>query len=135
VVNAFLTQVCDIPAGWGMGPGADVLPADTPLGPGGELPMAIIDERRNAGPESFGFIAGDLASRQFQIIAGPQPNIWSVCISTRDIEGVYERAQARGVPCTPITVADWSEQDNIRNFFSLVDGLLVEVIRVEPKST
>jgi hypothetical protein len=46
---------------------------------------------------------------------------------------VYERAVARGVPCTPITVADFNERDDIRNFFCIVDGITFEVIRVEPK--
>ena len=34
---------------------------------------------------------------------------------------------------TPITVADWNERDNIRNFFCVVGDLMFEVIRVEPK--
>jgi hypothetical protein len=133
VINAFLTQVCDIPEGWPLGAGGEVLPADAPLGPGGDLPMSVIGERRKTTGET-GFIAGDPTSRQFQIFEGEPADFWAICVSTRDIEGLYERAQARGVPCTPITVADWNERDNIRNFFCIVGDLMWEIIRVEPKA-
>jgi hypothetical protein len=133
VVNAFLTQVCDIPEGWAMGSAPAPVAPDAPLGSGGELPLTIIDDRRHADPQSYGYIAGDPASRQFQLVAGDRSQVWSVCISTRDLESIYDRARARGVPCTAVTVADWNERDNIRNFFCLVDDLLFEVIRVEPK--
>ena len=133
VINAFLTEVCDIPEGWPLSTGAAVLPPDTPLGPGGDLPMeAIGDRRRTTG--GSGFIAGDASSRQFQIFQGEPADFWAICISTRYIEDVYARAKARGIPCTPITVADWNERDNIRNFFCIVGDLMWEIIRVEPKA-
>ena len=136
IVNAFLTQVCDIPEGWPLGGDSPrTVGADEPLGPGGDVTMESIMARRGYdGPGAGGgFIAGDPTSRQFQIFSGEPADAWGICISTRYVEDVYERAKARGVPCTPITVADWNERDNIRNFFCIVDGLTFEVIRVEPK--
>ncbi len=133
LINAFLTQVCDIPEGWPLGPGGDAVGPDVPLGPGGDLPMEAIGARRQTSGER-GFIAGDPTSRQFQIFAGSTADFWAICISTRYIEDVYERAKARAVPCTPITVADWNEHDNIRNFFCIVGDLMWEIIRVEPKN-
>lgn len=133
VINAFLTQVCDIPEGWPLGEGAHEVAPGEPLGPGGDLAMTVIGEARNSSGGG-GYIAGDPSSRQFQIFQGDPANFWAICISTRYVEDVYERAKARGVPCTPITVADWNERDNIVNFFCIVDGLMFEVIRVEPKN-
>src|SRR2546421_5946199 len=133
-LDAFLREVCDIPEGWPLGQGTDQAPLapDAPLGPGGDIPFSELDRRRViTGPS--GFIAGDSSSRQFQILEGEPASFWAVCISTRDIEGVYERARGRGIPCTPITVADWNERDDIRNFFCVVAGLMFEIIRVEPK--
>jgi hypothetical protein len=122
-----------VPEGWPLGPGGPPVSADAPLGPGGDLPMEAIGERRKTtGPS--GYIAGDSSSRQFQILQGEPADFWAICISTRDIEGIYERSKARGVPCTPVTVADWNERDNIRNFFCVVAGLMFEIIRVEPKN-
>jgi hypothetical protein len=134
VVDAFLRQVCDIPEGWPLH--ATQAPAqlapDAPLGPGGDLDeAALIARRRVTGTK--GFIAGTPESRQFQILEGEPAAFWAICISTRHIEDVYDRCQQRGVPCTPITVVDWNERDNIRNFFCVVGGLMFEVIRVEPK--
>jgi hypothetical protein len=142
IVNAFLTQVCDIPEGWALGGplGGDRPPKavspEEPLGPGGDVTMdSILAGRGYGGAGSGGgFIAGDPSSRQFQIISGEPADVWGLCISTRYIEDVYERAVARGVPCTPITVADFNERDDIRNFFCNVDGITFEVIRVEPKA-
>jgi hypothetical protein len=142
VVNAFLIQVCDIPEGWPMGGaiGSDrpiqTVSPDQPLGPGGDVAMeTILAKRGHAGPGAGGaFIAGDPSSRQFQIISGEPADVWALCVSTRYIEDVHQRAVARGVPCTPITVADFNERDNIRNFFCIVDGITFEVIRVEPKA-
>jgi hypothetical protein len=133
LVDAFLTQVCEIPDGWPLGP-ADRPPLEegAALGPGGALTAEdVYDRRRTTG--TVGFIAGDPSSRQFQILQGEPAAFWAICVSTRDIEGIYERSMARGVPCTPITVADWNERDNIRNFFCVVAGLMFEIIRVEPK--
>jgi hypothetical protein len=132
VVNAFLTEVCDIPAGWPLGD-AKPLPEGAPLGPGGELTMDDLDQRRQI--TGGGFIAGSPDSRQFQIFQGDPAGAWAVCVSTRYVEDVHERARQRGVPCTPLTVTDWNERDNIRFFFCTVAGVVFEVIRVEPKSS
>ena len=141
LVDAFLRQVTEVPAGWPLGEsaGRDPLPPDAPLGPGGELTMDEIMQRRNGGAsdggEFAGFIAGDSTSRQFQIFKSDNAAFWAVCIGTRNIEQAWERCKQRGVPATPITVADWNERDNIRNFFCIVGGVTFEVIRVEPKGT
>src|SRR5271169_4656166 len=97
LVNAFLTQVCDIPEGWPLGAAGPALPADAPLGPGGDLPMDAIGERRRTTGGN-GYIAGDASSRQFQIFQGGPADFWAICISTRYIEQLYEKARARGVP-------------------------------------
>ena len=133
LVDAFLTEVCDIPDGWPLGKtDRPSLEDGAPLGPGGSLSADdVFAKRRTTGTD--GYIAGDSSSRQFQILQGDPAAVWAVCISSRDIEGIYERATTRGVPCTPITVADWNERDNIRNFFCVVAGIMFEVIRVEPK--
>jgi hypothetical protein len=141
LVDAFLREVTEVPAGWPLGEsaGRDPVPPDAPLGPGGELTMDEIMQRRNGGAsdggEFGGFITGDSTSRQFQIFKSDNAAFWAVCIGTRDIERAWERCKARGVPATPITVADWNERDNIRNFFCIVGGVTFEVIRVEPKGT
>lgn len=133
VINAFLTQVCDVPEGWPLGTDGRTVAPDAPLGPGGELPLDVIAQRRRS-TGTDGFIAGDSTSRQFQIFRVEPADFWAICVSTRHIEDVYERARQRGVPCTPMTVADWNERDNIRNFFCIVGDLMWEIIRVEPKA-
>ena len=133
VVDAFLRQVCDVPEGWPLNPASIALGPEAPLGPGGELPRSELTERRRVTGER-GFIAGSSDSRQFQIFEGGPAACWAVCISTRHVEDVHARAATRGVPCTPIDMADWNERDNVRFFFCLVGGLLFEVMRVEPKT-
>jgi hypothetical protein len=133
VVDAFLREVCDLPEGWSLGVGSSVpVSPDAPLGEGGHLTWTDLGERRRVSGER-GFIAGDSISRQFQILEGGPASFWAICISTRHIEEVYERCQQRGIPCTEVTVADWNERDNIRNFFCVVAGLMFEIIRVEAK--
>ena len=89
---------------------------------------------QRGGSETVGFITGDSTSRQFQILkSSGDAAFWAICIGTRNIEGAHEKCLARGIPATPITVADWNERDNIRNFFCRVGGLTFEVIRVESK--
>jgi hypothetical protein len=137
LVDAFLREVCEVPEGWPLGSqlGKERLAADAPLGPGGDLDMDAVLGRRG-GTETNGFITGDPQSRQFQILQSDgDAAFWAICIGTRNVEDAYERCKARGVPATPITVADWNERDNIRNFFCIVGGLVFEVIRVEPKGT
>jgi hypothetical protein len=138
LVDAFIREVCDIPAGWRLGESPDkpVRGDDLrPLGPGGELSFDLDVARERGNTAGGGFIAGDPTSRQFQILRSDKAACWAVCISTRNIEGVHERCHARGVPTTPISLADWNERDSIRFFFALVGGLMFEVIRVEPKSS
>ena len=133
LVDAFLREVCEIPEGWPLGTQAnDAGPGPlVPLGPGGELSMDDVMVQRG-GSETVGFITGDSTSRQFQILkSSGDAAFWAICIGTRNIEGAHEKCLARGIPATPITVADWNERDNIRNFFCRVGGLTFEVIRVE----
>ena len=137
LVEAFLREVTEIPEGWPLGSqvGRERLAPDAPLGPGGELTMDDVMRWRGTG-EPNGFIAGDPQSRQFQIFkSDADASFWAVCIGTRNVEAAWERCKARGIPATPITVADWNERDNIVNFFCTVGGLVFEVIRVEPKGT
>jgi hypothetical protein len=130
LVNAFLTQVCDIPEGWQIGADQLVIGPEVPLGPGGQLPMSAVGERRGA-TERAGYITGDARSRQLQVFLGETGTFWAVCISTRDVEKIHQRATERGVPCTPVAVADWTEHDQIRYFFCLVGDLVWEVMTVE----
>jgi hypothetical protein len=136
LVDAFLREVCDIPEGWPLGSQArrERLAPDAPLGPGGDLePDAML--ARRGGTEANGFITGDAQSRQFQIFKSTgDAAFWAICIGTRHVEDAHQKCKARGIPATPITVADWNERDNIRNFFCVVGGLMFEVIRVEPKA-
>ncbi|HEX5586159.1 MAG TPA: hypothetical protein VFZ17_02530 [Acidimicrobiia bacterium] len=135
LVDAFLRQVVDIPEGWPLGANAPVITSDMPLGPGGDLDPMVVNDTRNAGVglNVTGFISGDTNSRQFQILSGENAQVWAVCIGTRYIERARERCAERGIPATPITVADWNERDNIVNFFCVVGGIMFEVIRVEAK--
>jgi hypothetical protein len=137
IVDAFLRQVCDVPEGWPLGANSVPLGPDAPLGPGGELGPEVVTNTRNSGEglDVTGFISGNTESRQFQILSSPTAQIWAICIGTRHIERAHERCAERGIPATPITVADWNERDNIRNFFCIVGGLMFEIIRVEPKSS
>jgi hypothetical protein len=132
VVDAFLREVCDVPEGWALGE-FEKLAEGEPLGPGGSLPENIQAQKRQATGRG-GFITGDSNSRQFQIMESESNDyFWAVCISTRYVEDVHAKAMARGVPCTPVTVTDWSPKDNIRFFFCEVGKLMFEIIRVEPK--
>lgn len=133
VVDTFLREVCDIPAGWPLGEaGATGISPGARLGPGGELDDGIIERLR--GPtDGGGYITGSTDSRQFQILKGSNPNYWAACISTRDIEATHERCKARGVPVTDIRLIDWTDRDDIRFFFCTVGGLTFEVMKVESR--
>jgi hypothetical protein len=137
LVDAFLRQVVDIPEGWSLGnSGKPPVTPDTCLGPGGTLSQDDVAGQRNAGDGVTGiggFIAGSTESGQFQIGTSDTPLVWAICIGTRHLERAHARCQERGIPATEITVADWNERDNIRNFFCVVGGIMFEVIRVEPK--
>ena len=110
LVDAFLREVVDVPEGWPLAEsaGAPRLSPDAPLGPGGSLTQDDVMRNRGAG-EPRGFITGSPESRQFQIFHAAEPKIWAICVGTRDIEGAFERCRARGIPATPVTVADWND--------------------------
>jgi hypothetical protein len=129
LVDAFLREVCDIPQGWALGERQDdnMLPVGGPLGPGGELANPVVDALRGS-ITGGGFIAGNPQSRQFQILRNERSAMWAAAISTRDVDEVHRRCQARSVPVTPITDTNWSAHDNVRFFFCLVGGLLFEVL-------
>lgn len=133
-IATFLTEVVDVPEGWELG-------AARTLTSPGEVPSPARDAAGAFTPESVssfrgaseltGFIVGDTTSRQFQVVQAETPRIWGVAIGTRDFEGAYERAVARGIPCTPPDIVDWNAGDSIRYFFAEVGGVVFEVLRVE----
>ena len=133
-IATFLSEVVDIPEGW-------ELSAPKPLTAPGEVRSMARDAAGEFTPESVyafrgaselaGFIVGDTTSRQFQVIQAETPRIWGVAIGTRDFEGAYERAVARGIPCTPPDIVEWHGADSIRYFFAEVGGVVFEVLRVE----
>ena len=133
-IATFLNEVVDVPEGWEIGA------ASTLTSPGGvrsgardaagDFTTESVYEYRGAS-ELTGFILGDTTSRQFQVIYAETPRIWGVAIGTRDFEGAYDRAVARGIPCTPPDVVDWHDGDSIRYFFAEVGGVVFEVLRVE----
>ena len=130
--------MCDIPEGWPLG--AARRPSATTCRSGRAAPRArrSVNETRNAGDGLAGTGAsspGTPRAASSRSSAATPPKIWAICIGTRYIERAHERCRERGIPATDITVADWNERDNIRNFFCVVGGLMFEVIRVEPKPT
>ena len=139
LVDAFLREVCEIPEGWPLGAQASrERPGPlAPLGPGGEISMDEVMAKpaaRAPRPMSSGSSPATrraVSSRSSR--ASGNAAFWAICIGTRNIEGAHEKCVARGIPATPITVADWNEHDNIRNFFCVVGGVTFEVIRVEAK--
>ena len=133
-VESFLREVCRIPEGWPIGgsPVAAMASAPTEASTPRSLTWeGITDIRGDA--EVGGYIVGSTKSRQFQVLSGDEARIWAVAVGTRDIEGVYERAVARGIPVTEPRLVDWGET-NIRAFFAEVGGITFEILRVEPKT-
>jgi hypothetical protein len=132
-VDRFLREILEVPAGW---PIPAFEPGDTPKYPPAERrPVtweSVISRRSDDG--SGGFITGSEESKQFQILRGPRPAIWSVAIGTRHIERAHRRCVDAGIPCSEMLLADWTEKDGVRAFFAEVGGIIFEVMRVEPKN-
>jgi len=129
-VDRFLREVLEIPEGWKI-PGAKAAPSHAPA-PAQPVSWESVTTRRS-DDGSGGFITGSSESRQFQILRGPQPHIWSVAVGTRHIERAHQRCKERGIPCSDMQLVDWNEKDGIRAFFAEVGGIMFEVLRVEPK--
>jgi hypothetical protein len=130
-VNAFLTEVLDVPAGWSMGPIAGAPPDECPSparDARGELTIESVLAFR--GIDLGGVIAGSAESRQVQILKSPRAAIWAVAVGTRNLEQAHERARARAIPCTEIDFTEWGE-GGARYFFAEVGGVLFEVLRIE----
>ncbi len=129
-VNRFLSEVLDIPEGWPL-VRANAAP-DYPPCPERKVTWeSVIALRGDDG--SGGFIAGSSESRQFQILRGEKPHIWSVAVGTRHIDRAHERCVERGIPCSDMRLVDWNEKDDVRAFFAEVGGIVFEVMRVEAK--
>ncbi len=130
-VDRFLREVLDIPEGWKI-PGAKAATSHAPAQAQPVTWESVMTRRGDDG--SGGFIAGSSESRQFQILRGPKPHIWSVAVGTRHIERAHQRCKERGIPCSDMQLVDWNEKDGIRAFFAEVGGIMFEVLRVEPKA-
>src|SRR5262245_24157940 len=130
-VDRFLREVLEIPAGWKI-PGAKRA-ATHPPAQAGTVSWESLTARRG-DDASGGYITGSTESRQFQILRGATPHIWSVAVGTRHIERAHQRCKERGIPCSDMQLVDWNERDGIRAFFAEVGGILFEVRRVEPKA-
>lgn len=127
-VDQFLREVVDIPEGWPLGPMEPSPEVGAPVagdGDGGFTLASVFDFR---GPFVGGVITGTPESRQFQILQGASPAIWSVAIGTRHLERAHERCEARGIPCTEIGVTEW-KTGAIQFFFAEVGGIVFEVMR------
>jgi hypothetical protein len=123
--------VLEIPEGWRI-PGAKAAKSYPPAPAQPVSWESVLARRGDEG--SGGFIAGSSESRQFQILRGPKPHIWSVAVGTRHIERAHQRCVERGIPCSDMQLVDWNEKDGIRAFFAEVGGIMFEVMRVEPKA-
>ncbi len=130
-VDRFLREVLEVPEGWPL-PGAEPAPQYEPVAPRPLDWETILELRGDDG--SGGFITGSTESRQFQVLRGPEPRIWSVAVGTRHIERAHQRGKERGIPCSEMQLVDWNERDGVRAFFAEVGGIVFEVMRVEPKS-
>ena len=129
-IEAFLTEVLDVPAGWSLGalgPPGPVPPSGARDASGAFTREAVMDFR---GATGGGLIAGSTGSRQFQIFEGERAHIWAVAIGTRHLERAHERCTERGIPCTPIDLTQWGD-GGIRYFFAEVGGIVFEVLRAE----
>ena len=129
-VDRFLREVLEIPEGWKI-PGAKAARSHAPAPAQPVTWESVLARRGDDG--SGGFIAGSPESRQFQILRGPKPHIWSVAVGTRHIERAHQRCKERGIPCSDLQLVDWNERDGVRAFFAEVGGIMFEVMRVEPK--
>ena len=129
-VDRFLREVLEVPDGWVI-PGARPVRAHPPVEANAVTWESVIARRGDDG--SGGFITGSPESRQFQILRGARPHIWSIAVGTRHIERAHQRCVERGIACSDVQLVDWNERDGVRAFFAEVGGILFEVMRVEPK--
>jgi catechol 2,3-dioxygenase-like lactoylglutathione lyase family enzyme len=129
-VDRFLREVLELPDGWVI-PGARPVRAHPPVEANAVTWESVIARRGDDG--SGGFITGSPESRQFQILRGASPHIWSIAVGTRHIERAHQRCVERGIACSDVQLVDWNERDGVRAFFAEVGGILFEVMRVEPK--
>ena len=129
-VDRFLREVLELPEGWTI-PGAKRAQAHAPVKASPVTWESVSARRGDDG--SGGFITGSPESRQFQILRGEEPHIWSIAVGTRHIERAHERCRERGIRCSDMQLVDWNERDGVRAFFAEVGGILFEVMRVEPK--
>jgi len=130
-VDRFLREVLELPEGWKI-PGARAAKSHPPA-PVSPVSWETVMTRRG-DDASGGYITGSPESRQFQILRGPRPAIWSVAVGTRHIERAHQRCKERGIPCSDMQLVDWNQKDGVRAFFAEVGGILFEVMRVEPKA-
>lgn len=97
-VDQFLREVVDIPEGWPLGPMSPPPQAGYPMAGDADGALTIESVFEFRGPFEGGLITGSPESRQFQILQGASPAIWSVAIGTRHLERARERCEARGYP-------------------------------------
>jgi catechol 2,3-dioxygenase-like lactoylglutathione lyase family enzyme len=129
-VDRFLREVLEIPEGFRI-PGANAAASHAAPPPAPVTWESVLARRGDDG--SGGFITGSTESRQFQILRGSKPHIWSVAVGTRHLERAHQRCKERGIPCSEVQLVDWTEKDSVRAFFAEVGGIVFEVMRVEPK--
>jgi hypothetical protein len=130
-VDQFLREVLEVPEGWPL-PRGEPVPVYAPVPEKQVTWESVMALRGDDG--SGGFITGSTESRQFQILRGPKPHIWSVAVGTRHIERAHERCVERSIPCSDMELVDWNEKDGVRAFFAEVGGIMFEVMRVEAKA-
>lgn len=130
-VDRFLREVLDVPKGWEI-PGGREAPAHAPVPPKPVTWESVLERRGDDA--SGGFITGSAESKQFQILRGREPRLWSVAVGTRHIERAHQRCKEQGIPCSDMQLVDWNERDGVRAFFAEVGGILFEVMRVESKA-
>jgi len=132
-VEAFLTEVLDIPKGWSLGD-LGPSPAEPVRSPAreqnGSFTMdAVMRFRGPAGEgQAGGMIVGDPSSRQFQIFQAEKAHVWAVAVGTRHLERAHERCVERGIACTDLSKTKWGE-GAIEFFFAEVGGIVFEVLR------
>lgn len=136
-VNAFLTEVLDIPEGWPLGeaPPQQATPVPSPArDSSGAFTGESVVAFRGAASSGMtgGMIVGSTESRQFQVFAGEKAHIWGVAVGTRHIERAHERAVSRGIPVTDLAVTGWGD-GQLRFFFAEVGGIVFEVLRAEDR--
>jgi catechol 2,3-dioxygenase-like lactoylglutathione lyase family enzyme len=130
-VDRFLREVLEVPEGWQI-PGRRAERSHPPAPAQPVTWETVLARRGDDG--SGGYITGSPESKQFQILRGPKPHIWSVAVGTRHIERAHQRCKERGIPCSDMELVDWNERDGVRAFFAEVGGIMFEVMRVEPKA-